>query len=403
MTKRTHISTVARVSLLVTTVVLTAVLLVSGLPLSLWAQNAQELVNESSEIRQELEETVEETLRLQEQAMSLEEAIEELDEEIEEQNKEIKRLNRVIDALQERLDEAQAELSAKAALLRANMRTLYKRGDVSTFELMASSDSFSEFIDEQEYLERLKDQIQGMTREIYDIQQSIRQQQNEQRELLVQQESVKESLAEMRAEREELLDETLSEEERLREHSQSLVARQQEINRELIRMSQIVTTEGTGGYPWADALCVYTNAHVGPCRHPTDSWGDFEWYVDDKNNRRDEWEFFYRNCTSYVAWRSAQDGFEITPPAPGRSGLGDAGSWHKNASRYDELSVGTEPRVGSFAVFANGPFGHVAYVERISGDRVLISEYNLIADGMYSERWIPRYQPTAYVYTPYSR
>lgn len=403
MTKRTHISTVARVSLLVTTVVLTAVLLVSGLPLSLWAQNAQELVNESSEIRQELEETVEETLRLQEQAMSLEEAIEELDEEIEEQNKEIKRLNRVIDALQERLDEAQAELSAKAALLRANMRTLYKRGDVSTFELMASSDSFSEFIDEQEYLERLKDQIQGMTREIYDIQQSIRQQQNEQRELLVQQESVKESLAEMRAEREELLDETLSEEERLREHSQSLVARQQEINRELIRMSQIVTTEGTGGYPWADALCVYTDAPVGPCRHPTDSWGDFEWYVDDKNNRRDEWEFFYRNCTSYVAWRSAQDGFEITAPAPGRSGLGDAGSWHKNASRYDELSVGTEPRVGSFAVFANGPFGHVAYVERISGDRVLISEYNLIADGMYSERWIPRYQPTAYVYTPYSR
>ncbi len=403
MTKRTHISTVARVSLLVTTVVLTAVLLVSGLPLSLWAQNAQELVNESSEIRQELEETVEETLRLQEQAMSLEEAIEELDEEIEEQNKEIKRLNRVIDALQERLDEAQAELSAKAALLRANMRTLYKRGDVSTFELMASSDSFSEFIDEQEYLERLKDQIQGMTREIYDIQQSIRQQQNEQRELLVQQESVKESLAEMRAEREELLDETLSEEERLREHSQSLVARQQEINRELIRMSQIVTTEGTGGYPWADALCVYTDAPVGPCRHPTDSWGDFEGYVDDKNNRRDEWEFFYRNCTSYVAWRSAQDGFEITAPAPGRSGLGDAGSWHKNASRYDELSVGTEPRVGSFAVFANGPFGHVAYVERISGDRVLISEYNLIADGMYSERWIPRYQPTAYVYTPYSR
>ena len=403
MIKRTQISTVARVSLLVTTVVLTASLLVSGLPFNLWAQNAQELVNESSEIRQELEETVEETLRLQEQAVSLEEAIEELDEEIEEQNKEIKRLNRVIDALQERLDEAQAELSAKAALLRANMRTLYKRGDISTFELMAASDSFSEFIDEQEYLERLKDQIQGMTREIYDIQLSIRRQQNEQRELLVQQESVKESLAEMRAEREELLDETLSEEERLREHSQSLVARQQEINRELIRMSQIVTTEGTGGYPWANALCVYTDAPVGPCRHPTDSWGDFEWYVDDKSNRRDTWEFFYRNCTSYVAWRSAQDGFEITPPAPGRSGLGDAGSWHKNASRYDELSVGTEPRVGSFAVFANGPFGHVAYVERISGDRVLISEYNLIADGMYSERWIPRYQPTAYVYTPYSR
>ena len=403
MIKRIQTSYFARFATLCAVIVLAATLLVSGLPLGLWAQSAEQLVNESSNIRQELEETIEETVRLQERAVSLEEAIEELDEEIEEQDKEIKRLNRVIDALQERLDEAQAELSAKASLLRANMRTLYKRGDVTTFELMASSDSFSEFIDEQEYLERLKDQIQAMTREIYDIQLRIRYQQNEQKELLVQQETVKESLADMRAEREELLDETLSEEQRLRAHSQSLVERQQEINRELIRMSQIVTTEGTGGYPWADALCVYTDAPVGPCRHPRDSWGDFEWYVDDKSNRRDQWEFFYRNCTSYVAWRSAQDGFELKPLGPGRSGLGDAGSWHKNAARYDELSVGTEPRVGSFAVFANGPFGHVAYVEKISGDRVLISEYNLVADGTYSERWIPRYQPTAYVYTPYSR
>ncbi len=377
--------------------------LLIGANAGLLAQTAQELVSESAELRQEMEETVEAAEQLREQATTLEEAIEELDEEIEESNKEIKRTNKQIDALQEELDEAQAELDAQRSLLRANMRTLYKRGDATTFELLASSDSFSEFIDEQEYLERLKIAIQESTRIVYDIQRAIRLQQNEQKELLLQQESIKQSLAEMREERQELLDETVDEEERLREHSQSLAVRQQEINRELIRMSQIVTTEGTGGYPWAQALCAYTDLAVGPCRHPTDSWGDFEWYVDDKSNRRDKWEFFYRNCTSYVAWRSAQAGFELTAPGPGRSLLGDAGSWHVNAQRVDGLTTGTEPKVGSFAVFASGPFGHVAYVEKITGDRVLISEYNLLADGMYSERWIPRYQPTAYVYTPNSR
>ncbi len=368
----------------------------------IFAQGAQQLRNESEDIQQELQETIAEAERLQDQAVSLEEAIEELDEEIEDATKEIKRLSKKVEGLQAELDVAQAELDRQKALLRANMRTLYKRGGASTVELLASSESFSEFIDEQEYLERLKTAIQESTKVVLGIQLEIQAQRNEQQELLHQQESIKQLLADTRAEREQLLDETLSEEQRLREHSQSLAERQREINREFMRMSQIVTTEGTGGYPWANALCVYTDLPVGPCRHPTDSWGDFEWYIGNKNNRRDKWENFYRNCTSYVAWKSANMGFEITPLGPGRSGLGDAGSWHINASRFPELTVGNEPKVGSFAVFASGPFGHVAYVEKITGDRVLISEYNLVADGVYSERWIPRYQPTAYIYTPFS-
>ncbi len=388
-----------------TTAVLIGAVAAIGLSssLSVFGQGLQELQSESADISSEMQEASEEVVRLRDQATDLEEAIEELDEQIEESDKEIKRISKAIDELQEELDEAQKHLEAQQALLRANMRTLYKRGGVSTVELLASSESFSEFIDEQEYLERLKGAIQESTRAVYDIRQAIKRQHTEQRELLIQQESIQESLNELREERQKLLDDNLDEQQRLWEYTQNLAERQRQINQELIRMSHVVTTEGTGSYPWANALCAYTDLPTGPCRHPTDSWGDFEWYVDDKDNRRDQWEFFYRNCTSYVAWRSAQDGFDITPLGPGRSGLGDAGSWHTNASRFDELSVGNEPRVGSFAVFANGPFGHVAYVERIAGDRVLVSEYNLFGDGKYSERWIPRYQPTAYVYTPYSR
>lgn len=403
MTSKKEFVTTVRRRLSVVGFVMLSVALVASGSFGVLAQNLQELQSESAEIRSEMEQASEEVVRLREQATDLEEAIEELDEQIEESSKEIERISTVIDELQDELDIAQANLEAQQALLRANMRTLYKRGGVSTVELLAASESFSEFIDEQEYLERLKGSIQDSTRAVYDIRQAIKRQQTEQKELLIQQEGIAQSLNDLREERRRLLDGNRDEQERLWEYTQSLAERQRQINQELIRMSHIVTTEGTGGYPWANALCAYTDLPVGPCRHPTDSWGDFEWYVNDRNNRRDKWEFFYRNCTSYVAWRSAQDGFELTPLGPGRSGLGDAGSWHTNASRYDKLSVGNEPKVASFAVFANGPFGHVAYVERIAGDRVLVSEYNLFGDGAYSERWIPRYQPTAYVYPPHAR
>lgn len=403
MVQKRNYSTITRRYSRVSLVILMAFVLLIGSQTGLFAQSLQQLQSESSEIVSEMESASEEVMQLREQAENLETAIEKLDEEIEESQKEIDRIAERVAELQDQLDETRIELEKKKTLLQANMRVLYKRSGATTFELLASTDNFSEFINEQDSLGRLKEAVQAATREVFDIERAIRAQQNEQTELLLQQESITASLAELREDRQELLDENIDEQDRLWEYTQSLAERQREINQEFIRMSHIVTTEGTGGYPWAEALCAYTDLSFGPCRHPTDSWGDFEWYVDEKSNRRDTWEFFYRNCTSYVAWRSAQDGFELTAPGPGRSLLGDAGSWHINAQKADGLTVGTEPKVGSFAVFASGPFGHVAYVEKITGDRVLISEYNLLADGMYSERWIPRYQPTAYVYTPYSR
>jgi surface antigen len=122
----------------------------------------------------------------------------------------------------------------------------------------------------------------------------------------------------------------------------------------------------------------------------------FEWYIGSSSNRLDPWNYFYRNCTSYVAWRSARMGLEVP-------GLGNGGQWANNSWRHRELSTGTTPRIGSFAVFTTGGYGHVAYVEDVSGDEVLISEYNFVADGVHSRRWIPSTQPTRYVYTPWSR
>lgn len=369
----------------------------------LFALSVQDLRVESTDLQEEIREVNLEAERLQDQAASLEEAIEELDEEIADSEKQIAKITKRVVALQEDLDEAQAELDRQKGLLRANMRMLYKRSGTTDFEMMASSENFSEYIDEQEYLERLKLSIQDSTTVVLEIRLQIQARQNEQKELLSQQEAIKQTLADTKEERLALLDETRDEEDRLREYSQGLVERQREINQELLRLSRVASVGGSGGYPWSDATCAYTGEIDGPCRHPTDSFGDYEWYVQNTNDRKDPWGYYYRNCTSYVAWKSAQMGFALDLDGPNRRSLGDGGSWADNASRYDELSVGSTPRVGSFAVFKLGSFGHVAYVEKVQGNEILISEYNLVADGVYSERWVSIHQPTSYVYTPFTQ
>jgi len=371
---------------------------------AIFAQSVQDLRGEASNLQEEIREVNREAERLDEQATSLEEAIEKLDEQIEDSEKRIAELTKRVNSLQEKLDEAQAELDRQKALLRANMRTLYKRSDATAFELLASSESFSEYIDEQEYLERLKSSIQDSTEVVLELRLEIQGQRDEQNSLLEQQQAIKQSLADTKEERKALLDDTKNEEARLREYSQGLMERQRDINQELLRLSRVERVGGSGGYPWASARCVYTDNDDGPCRHPTDSLGDYEWYADNNtNDRKDPWGYYYRNCTSYVAWRSAQLGFSLDMDGPDRRSLGDGGSWADNASRYGELSTGTTARVGSFAVFKIGNFGHVAFVEKIQGNEILISEYNLVADGVYSERWVSVHQPTSYVYTPFTQ
>lgn len=69
-------------------------------------------------------------------------------------------------------------------------------------------------------------------------------------------------------------------------------------------------------------------------------------------------------CTYYVASRRS------VPPF-----WGDARNWYYNA-QASGFSVGTTPIPGAIAWTGAGYYGHVAYVERVSGDMVTVSEMN---------------------------
>ena len=352
------------------------------------AQTISELQKRSAALQAEIDAADKKASELANEAKSLKNTIAVLDVQIQQAQKQIELTNTEIKRLEKELSKAESELDRQKALLAANMRALYKRGGASTVELLVASDSFSQFIDEQEYLERLKAGIQESAEKVIALKLEIQKNKEDQENLLRQQEDAKRALADSRSERERVLAYTQGQEAEYRAYSRSLADKQRSVNRQLLALSRLVSSGGSGDYPWSNALCVATDQANGNCF-------DYEWYVNGKSDRQDPWGYYYRNCTSYVAWRSAQKGLEVP-------GLGNGGQWANNSWKYSELSTGSVPKAGSFAVFTTGGYGHVAYVEDVSGSEVLVSEYNFVADGVFSQRWIPKSQPTRYVYTPWS-
>ncbi|MFJ3777546.1 FG-GAP-like repeat-containing protein [Streptomyces sp. NPDC090075] len=97
------------------------------------------------------------------------------------------------------------------------------------------------------------------------------------------------------------------------------------------------------------------------------------------DSKVDDWGYYNRECTSFVAWRlHSQNGFEM-PRA-----IGNASGWGTWASNHG-YTVNTTPAVGSVAWWSSG---HVAWVEAVNGSNVTIEEYNFNFTHNYNERTI---------------
>ncbi len=213
-----------------------AVLVLPGiLPKRVGAVTTDELKARSSQLQAEIAANNRAAEELEGQARSLRTTIYGLDLQIDQTNKQIELITVKIAELEVELTKAQAELERQKGLLKASMRALYKKGGASTVELLVASDSFSQFMNDQEYLERLKVAIQDSTEKVIALKQQIQAQQAEQKELLSQQEAAKRSLEDTKNERANLLAQTEGEEARFRAIVDDLQKRRREVDEELTR------------------------------------------------------------------------------------------------------------------------------------------------------------------------
>ena len=109
-------------------------------------------------------------------------------------------------------------------------------------------------------------------------------------------------------------------------------------------------------------------------------------------------QFYYRNCTDYVAWRineargGSTSNIKFDWGSLGfSSGQGDAKDWASAASARGYRVDGI-PNLGAVAWWGTGDYGHVAIVGSISGDEdsIIVEEYNRAGDGKYGTRTISR-------------
>ncbi|HEX2313964.1 MAG TPA: CHAP domain-containing protein [Thermomonospora sp.] len=114
--------------------------------------------------------------------------------------------------------------------------------------------------------------------------------------------------------------------------------------------------------------------------------GDDYPYRDDSWHQADPWNFYKRECTSFVAWRLRRLGVRFHNHYRGVH-WGNAKNWD-NAARRAGVRVDRRPTVGSVAQWNRGRYGHVAYVARGGGGTVLLEEYNRNGGHRYGTRTI---------------
>lgn len=345
-------------------VVFGAVVLPNNTPAK--ATPVSELRSQAAALQAQINENTTKAKALAKEADSLKRKIAEFDLQIAGVSAQIELTNVKIAELEESLKQAQIELDRQKELLKTAVRALYKKGDASSFELLVGSSSFSQFVNEQDYLERLKDGIQKSTEKVIELKLQIKAQKEEQEKLLVQQEEQKKALDASRAERQDVLNYTKGQESTYKQMAENLRQQQLEINRQIFAQSnaQLFTGDPSkGGYPWDN--------QGYPC------------------SGVDPWGMCYRQCVSYTAFKVVQSGRHMAQWGFGGGYGGNAQDWLSNA-RIDGIPYDQNPRVGDVGITQSGPFGHAIYVEQVYDDgRIYISQYNYIsgsiAPGRYSE------------------
>jgi surface antigen len=105
----------------------------------------------------------------------------------------------------------------------------------------------------------------------------------------------------------------------------------------------------------------------------------------------DPWQFYNRECTSFVAWRLNSENNVAFNDYFGGAHWGNASNW-KNAAKSLSIPVDNNPSRGAVAWWAAGSAGssrgHVAWVQTVSDSSITIEEYNYLREGYYDTRTI---------------
>jgi len=268
--------------------------------------------------------------------------------------------------LTNQIDAAQKRVEEQKGLLSANIRSMYIEGDISPLEMIASSKNLGDFVDKQEYRDRIKDSISSTMDEIERLKKQLDGQKKEITKIINEQKSLRGTLT---IKNQEAGTKLASVNQDKAGFDAQIASQSQQITE--LRAQQRAANARLGG-----------NAVPGD---PSKGGYPAKWANAPQDSMVDSWGMYNRECVSYTAWKVHQSGRNM----PHWGGHGNANQWPGNA-RAANIPVDDKPRLGDVAVSMNGYYGHVMYVEGYNEDRsqVWVSQYNYSVRGEYSEMWI---------------
>ena len=265
----------------------------------------------------------------------------------------------------------QAELDRQRQLLGAVVQSMYVDGEMTTIEMLATSNSLSDYVDKEEYRNTVQENIQDSLAKIMALQDQLKIQKVQVEQLIANQEAQRAQLATDQYQQNEMLAYT---EAQKNEYTAAISANTSKIAD--LRKQQIA----------ANARFINTGpAGTGPAcggGYPA------KWCQIGIDAVIDSWGMYNRQCVSYTAFKVHQDFLSGLNgrDMPYWGGIGNANQWDENAIRAG-IPVNNTPERGAIAVSNSGYYGHVMYVESVNGDGTInISQYNAGWDGRYSER-----------------
>lgn len=255
--------------------------------------------------------------------------------------------------LEIQIEAAMQKLSSLNTILAKTITKLFLAGEASPLELLASAQSFGDWTNQQVQQDTVKRKVKLVADDVKATKASLEKDKLAAERKRADNERARDEVSKKQAEQMTLVLEWQGKETEFAAASEAAKkVREEEMEKQRQQLAaqsigKIVAGDpNKGGYPFADQC-------------PGNAWAfDNGWGL-------------LCECVSYAGWKVYQN----TGYSP--QWWGNGNMW-ANSARNAGFSVGTEPRANSIGVWLRGAYGHVAYIEKVYGDRIDFSDYNWV-------------------------
>ncbi len=309
---------------------------------------------------------------LESQAVSYQDAISQLRAQIQQLQAKINHNTAVQADLRLQIIAAEEELAKQKALLGKNIKAMYLEGEISTLEMLASSNDLSDFLNKQEYRDAVQSKIKTTLDRITELKRQLKTQKESIDLLLAEQHAQQAQVAAAKAKQDQLL---AYNESQQAAYNQSTKENGKRID-ELIAQQRRANFNPDGGYYFLRFPGAANGVNPNAYEYRNSGFGMSPYGCND-NDGPDRWGYCTRQCVSYAAWAVEASG--RTAP----SYYGNARDWV--AAAYARgIPVYRTPQAGDVAISTSGYWGHAMYVDSVNGDTFNTSEYNTYLTGQLS-------------------